>query len=153
MPDLTIIDLPGIVRTEVDGQEKGVVARVKSMLMHYLEQKRTIILAVVPSNADIATSEILQMAQEVDPDGERTVGVLTKPDLVDKGAEDEVMEVLMNQRKEPKHGYYMLKNRSQEALKGNMSLEEVHKEEMLYFQTSRYAGAQSRLGVDALSTA
>jgi len=121
--------------------------------MHYLEQKRTIILAVVPSNADIATSEILQMAQEVDPDGERTVGVLTKPDLVDKGAEDEVMEVLMNQRKELKHGYYMLKNRSQEALKANMSLEEAHKEEMLYFQKSRYADAQSRLGVDALSTA
>ena len=96
MPDLTIIDLPGIVRTEVDGQSAGVIEKVKHMLEHYLKQSRTIVLAVIPSNADIATSEILQMAKAVDPGGARTVGVLTKPDLVDKGAEDEILQVCGN---------------------------------------------------------
>jgi interferon-induced GTP-binding protein Mx1 len=93
MPDLTIIDLPGIVRTEMDGQSAGVIEKVKDMLGYYLKQPRTIVLAVIPSNADVATSEILQMAKVVDPGGARTVGVLTKPDLVDKGAEDEVLQV------------------------------------------------------------
>lgn len=48
-------------------------------------------LVVVPANVDAATQEILEMARDVDPDGDRTVGVLTKPDLVDKGAERNVV--------------------------------------------------------------
>ena len=108
VPDLTIIDLPGIVRTIVDGQNKNVMEQVQNMLSHYLKQTRTVVLAVIPANVDIATSEILEKANQVDPEGERTVGVLTKPDLVDKGAEEEVRQVLMNRSKPLKHGYFML---------------------------------------------
>ena len=50
----------------------------------------TNVRAVVPANVDIATQEIIQMAEDADPHGQRTLGVLTKPDLVDKGAEDKV---------------------------------------------------------------
>lgn len=46
---------------------------------------------MVPANVDIATQEIVQMAEDADPTGKRTLGVLTKPDLVDKGAEDKVL--------------------------------------------------------------
>lgn len=49
------------------------------------------ISAVVPANVDIATQEIVQMGEDADPKGKRTLGVLTKPDIVDKGAEDKVM--------------------------------------------------------------
>ena len=156
VPDLTIIDLPGIVRTIVDGQNKNVMEQVQNMLSHYLKQTRTVVLAVIPANVDIATSEILEKANQVDPEGERTVGVLTKPDLVDKGAEEEVRQVLMNRSKPLKHGYFMLKNRSQANLDSQMSIEDSRKDEMAYFKKSEYhsiPGIQDKLGVEALSTA
>ena len=63
------------------------------LLYHDLQFNRTPLTdvrAVVPANVDIATQEIIQMAEDADPRGQRTLGVLTKPDLVDKGAEDKV---------------------------------------------------------------
>lgn len=170
LPDLTIIDLPGIVRTTTTGQSEDVKAQVDNMLKHYLKQERTIILAVIPCNVDIATVDILERASKVDPEGKRTIGVLTKPDLVDKGAEDEVMNVLMNRTKPLLHGYYMLKNPSQfdvDATKSKGSSKSVQSTDSskvtqlkeksdLWLKGSHYASSlntQDRLGVDALTTA
>lgn len=99
VPDLTLIDLPGIVRTTTHGQARAVIAQVDAMLAHYLAQPRTVILAVVPAAQDVATVDILERAAAADPSGQRTVGVLTKPDLVDEGGESEVLAVLRNVRK------------------------------------------------------
>jgi interferon-induced GTP-binding protein Mx1 len=85
VPDLTIIDLPGIVRTTLEGQSRTVIAEVDSLLQKFLEQERTIILAVIPSNVDIATVDIIERASKADPRGHRTVGVLTKPDMIGAG--------------------------------------------------------------------
>ena len=112
MPDLTIIDLPGIVRTATQGQSKTVVQDVDALLSKYLKQDRTVVLAVIQANVDIATVDILERAAKVDPDGARTMGVLTKPDLVDKGTESGVLGILANRVKPLKHGYVMLRNRS-----------------------------------------
>ena len=116
-PELTIIDLPGIVRTATDGQSEDVIATIDSMLNHFLENPRTCILAVIPANVDLATSEILQRAAKVDPEGSRTIGVLTKPDLVDKGGEGEVLQVLTNIKRPLQHGYFMLKKSFARAAK------------------------------------
>ncbi len=59
-----------------------------------MRNPRSVILAVIPANVDIATQEILEMAEELDVKGERTLGVLTKPDLVDKGAEPPVIAII-----------------------------------------------------------
>jgi len=99
LPNLTIIDLPGLVRTVKDGEDESMIERIRSLVKRYLEQSRTIILSVVPANVDIHNTEILQMAKEVDPEGDRTISVITKPDLVDKGAEDSVIQLLMNKTK------------------------------------------------------
>lgn len=154
VPDLTIIDLPGIVRTHTAGQSEVVKEQVDGLLDHYLKQSRTIILAVIPTNVDIATVDILERARRVDPDGERTIGVLTKPDLVDRGAESEVMKVLANQTKPLLHGYFMLKNRSQEELQGKNPLrrEEARNAELAWLRSSQYA-ASNRLGVQVLQSA
>ncbi len=117
VPDLTIIDLPGIVRTATAGQDMSVVTQVNSTIEKYLAQERTIILAIVPANQDVATVDILERALRVDPTGARTIGVLTKPDLVGDGGEDEVVAVLKNERKPLKLGYVMVKNRSARELK------------------------------------
>jgi interferon-induced GTP-binding protein Mx1 len=104
-PDLTVIDLPGIVRTATAGQDPSVIGQVNALIARYLKQDRTIVLAVVPANQDIATIDILERARVVDPEGVRTVGVLTKPDLVGPGSEGEVLAVLRNERKPLKLGY------------------------------------------------
>ena len=102
--NLTLIDLPGLVRTVTEGQNPQVIVEVNNLIEAYLAQSRTIILAVVPSNVDVATVDILERAQNVDPTGERTIGVLTKPDLIDRGSEAEVVQVLTNVRKPLKLG-------------------------------------------------
>ena len=50
----------------------------------YLRQPETIILAIIPANQDISTIDILERASKFDPRGSRTIGVLTKPDLIDR---------------------------------------------------------------------
>jgi len=152
-PELTIIDLPGIVRTVTDGQSEDMIATVDNMLEHFLKKPRTCILAVIPANIDIATSEILQRAKKVDPSGSRTIGVLTKPDLVDKGGEGEVLEVLRNVRLPLQNGYFMLKNRSQEELTRNISFEKARESERAFFSNSPYSEQRSKLGIEALQSA
>ncbi|KAJ1461226.1 P-loop containing nucleoside triphosphate hydrolase protein [Pelagophyceae sp. CCMP2097] len=133
-PDLTVIDLPGIVRTVTAGQTASVISDVNTLIDSFLEQERTIILAVIPANQDIATVDILERAMRVDPTGERTIGVLTKPDLIGPGNEEEVVAVLTNVRKPLKLGYIMVKNRSQLAIKQNMT-GEAAKAETKFFAT------------------
>ena len=153
-PDLTLIDLPGIVRTATKGQDRRVIEQVNAMIEGYLNQERTIILAVIPSNQDIATIDILERAQKVDPLGERTIGVLTKPDLIGPGGEDEAIAVLTNQRKPLKLGYTMVKNRSQKELNENLSQEKSRLAEEAFFRTSPKFGKldPSLFGLNNLTT-
>ena len=65
VPDLTLIDLPGIARVAVEGQNTNVPEQIKSLIKKYVKKEETIILAVIPCNVDIATTEALQLAQQV----------------------------------------------------------------------------------------
>ena len=90
--NLSIIDIPGIFRTPTEGvTTEDDMALVRRIMNRHIRDERTIILAVIPSNTDIATQEILSIAKEVDPNGHRTLGVLTKPDLIDEGGEENVL--------------------------------------------------------------
>lgn len=153
VPDLTLVDLPGIVRTTVAGQSASVVNDVKALIDSYLAQERTIILAVIPANQDIATIDILEMASRVDPTGERTLAVLTKPDLVDAGAEDEVKAVLANKRKPLRLGYAMVKCRSQKELDSRSTLSEAQRVEADFFKNHPHWSMEDskKLGVGALT--
>ena len=115
-PDLTIIDLPGIIRTTTSGQNVAVVREINDLIDSYIIQENTIILAVIPSNQDIATIDILERASKGDPSGARTLGVLTKPDLIGDGNEEELVQVLNNIRKPLLLGYVMVKNLNQKEV-------------------------------------
>lgn len=84
-PDLTLIDLPGITLIPIKGQPANIAQVTREMAERYCADTRTIILCVVPANADMTTSEGLLMAQRLDPKGIRTVGVITKIDIMDRG--------------------------------------------------------------------
>jgi len=86
-PDLTLVDLPGITRIPMAGSDQpdNIEQITRAMANRYVADSRTIILCVLPANADMTTSDGLQMAREVDPKGIRTIGVITKIDIMDKG--------------------------------------------------------------------
>jgi hypothetical protein len=110
----SVVDVPGIFRKTTEGiTTRADKETVEAMVRRYMENPRSIILAVIPANVDIATQEILTMAEEVDEDGHRTLGVLTKPDLVDKGAESPVIALLEGQRHKLTLGWCMVRNPGQ----------------------------------------
>ncbi|GMI50605.1 hypothetical protein ScalyP_jg4265 [Parmales sp. scaly parma] len=152
-PDLTIIDLPGIVRTAIEGQSESTKDQVNNLLDKYLKEERTIVLAVVPLNVDVATVEILERAAQVDKGGNRTMGVLTKPDRVESSSEAAALALAQNITKPLMHGYVMVKNRTQEELEGGMSLKDARVAEKKYFDSSPYERTGARLGVEELTTA
>nr|AFU81308.1 myxovirus (influenza virus) resistance 1 [Lagothrix lagotricha] len=138
VPDLTLIDLPGITRVAVGNQPADIGRKIKALIKKYIQRQETISLAVVPSNVDIATTEALSMAQEVDPDGDRTIGILTKPDLVDNGTEDKVVDVVRNLVFHLKKGYMIVKCRGQQEIQDQLSLSEALEREKVFFEDHPY---------------
>ncbi|KAJ7010474.1 hypothetical protein NC653_001041 [Populus alba x Populus x berolinensis] len=85
--NLTLVDLPGLTKVAVEGQPDSIVQDIENMVRTYIEKPNCIILAISPANQDLATSDAIKISREVDPTGERTLGVLTKIDLMDKGTD------------------------------------------------------------------
>jgi hypothetical protein len=81
-----------------------------------MENPRSVMLAVIPANVDVATQEILELAADVDPEGKRTLGVLTKPDLVDQGAESRVVDLLHGRAHPLRLGWHVVRNPGQQQL-------------------------------------
>ncbi|XP_028254066.1 interferon-induced GTP-binding protein Mx-like [Parambassis ranga] len=138
VPDLTLIDLPGIARVAIKGQPENIGDQIKRLIQKFITKQETISLVVVPCNVDIATTEALKMAQQVDPDGERTLGILTKPDLVDKGTEETVVETVHNEIIPLKKGYMIVKCRGQQEITEKVSLTEATEREKAFFKDHVY---------------
>ncbi|KAK9952338.1 hypothetical protein ABG768_018183 [Culter alburnus] len=132
--DLTLIDLPGIARVPVKGQPEDIGIQIKNLITKFIEKPETINLVVVPCNTDIATTEALKMAQEVDPEGKRTIAILTKPDLIDKGTERNSLDIVHNKVIPLHKGYIMVKCRGQQQIDENIPLEEAAQMERDFFQ-------------------
>ena len=113
----SVVDVPGIFRKTTEGlTTKEDREMVKAMVRGFMENPRSVMLTVIPANVDIATQEILEMAKEVDDDGHRTLGVLTKPDLVDQGAEASVLDLVNRQRHKLTLGWCIVRNPGQQQL-------------------------------------
>lgn len=114
---LSVIDVPGIFKTTTPGlTSKSDIALVRDMVLNYMRNPRSIMLAVVPANVDIATQEIIEIARELDPDGIRTLRILTKPDLVDEGAEEKTIELVEGSQDLEELGWVVVKNLGQKDL-------------------------------------
>lgn len=85
--NLTLIDLPGLTKVPVGDQPEDIETQIKELILKHIENPNSIILAVTAANTDLATSESLKMAKQVDPDGRRTLAVVTKLDLMDAGTD------------------------------------------------------------------
>ncbi|XP_034223832.1 dynamin-related protein 4C-like [Prunus dulcis] len=90
VPDLTMVDLPGITRVPVHGQPENIYDQIKDMIMDYIKPEESIILNVLSASVDFATCESIQMSQSVDKTGERTLAVVTKVDKAPEGLLEKV---------------------------------------------------------------
>ena len=134
--DLTVIDLPGYVRSVGKGESSNIVSQINELNKIYLINTRCIILAVLPANVDFHNSQILADAREVDPSTERIIPVITKPDLVDSGAEKGVLQLLRGEKTdEYRLGFHIVKSRGQQALNDGKSIDVGLREEEEFFNT------------------
>ncbi|KAK9051467.1 hypothetical protein SSX86_028094 [Deinandra increscens subsp. villosa] len=148
--NLTLIDLPGLTKVAVEGQPESIVEDIEKMVRTYVEKPNSIILAISPANQDIATSDAMKLAREVDPSGERTFGVLTKLDLMDKGTD--ALDVLEGRAYRLQHPWVGIVNRSQADINKNTDMIYARRREQEYFATSPdYGHLASKMGSEYLA--
>ncbi|KAL1826933.1 hypothetical protein DCAR_0206041 [Daucus carota subsp. sativus] len=147
--NLTLIDLPGLTKVAIDGQAESIVQEIENMVRSYIEKPNCIILAVSPANQDLATSDAIKMSREVDPKGERTFGVLTKVDLMDKGTD--AVEILEGKSYKLQFPWIGVVNRSQADINKSVDMIAARRKEREYFANSpEYRHLAHRMGSEHL---
>lgn len=150
-PQLTLVDIPGLIHTDTKGVTKADVDLVGEITDQYIKQSRTICLAVVSAANDYANQKILTKVRESDPGGDRTLGIITKPDKLESesGSETAFIELAQNQDINFKLGWHVLKNRK--FSEKDYSLIERNLAEENYFRTSNFKCLPTDcVGIDAL---
>ncbi|WVZ12948.1 hypothetical protein V8G54_017478 [Vigna mungo] len=168
--NLTLIDLPGLTKVAVEGQPDSIVQDIENMVRSYIEKDSAgtkfarqhitlaflpqipncIILAITPANQDLATSDAIKISREVDPTGERTFGVLTKIDLMDKGTD--AVDMLEGRAYRLKYPWVGVVNRSQADINKNVDMIAARRREREYFSnTPEYKHLAHRMGSEHLA--
>jgi dynamin 1-like protein len=147
---LTLVDLPGLTKVPIGDQPSDIEKQTRNLISEYIAKPNSIILAVSPANVDIVNSESLKLARYVDPMGKRTIGVLTKLDLMDHGTN--AMDILSGRVYPLKLGFIGVVNRSQQDIQGNKSLSEALKAEAEFFKNHpAYRNMSNRCGTQFLA--
>ncbi|XP_074104762.1 dynamin related protein 1 [Cotesia typhae] len=146
--NLTLIDLPGITKVPVGDQPEDIESQIRQLVLKYICNPNSIILAVVTANTDMATSESLKFSKDVDPDGRRTLAVVTKLDLMDAGTD--AIEILCGRVIPVKLGIIGVVNRSQQDIINNKTIEEALKDESMFLQR-KYPTLANRNGTPYLA--
>ncbi|XP_047944968.1 dynamin-related protein 3A-like [Salvia hispanica] len=148
--DITLVDLPGLTKVPVGDQPSDIETRIRNMITAFIKRESCLILAVTPANADLANSDALQMAQCVDPDGHRTIGVITKLDIMDRGTD--ACNFLLGKVVPLQLGYVGVVNRSQQDIQLNLSIKDALVAEEKFFCThTEYSDIADRCGVPQLA--
>uniref|UniRef100_A0A8C5HLH8 Dynamin-1-like protein n=1 Tax=Gouania willdenowi TaxID=441366 RepID=A0A8C5HLH8_GOUWI len=146
--NLTLVDLPGITKVPVGDQPKDIEVQIRDLILKHISNPNCIILAVTAANTDMATSEALKVAREVDPDGRRTLAVVTKLDLMDAGTD--AMDVLMGRVIPVKLGLIGVVNRSQLDINNKKSVVDAIRDEHAFLQ-KKYPSLATRNGTKYLA--
>lgn len=129
---LTLVDLPGLTKVPVGDQPKDIERQIREMLMKYIAKPNAIILSVNAANTDLANSDGLKLAREVDPEGARTIGVMTKVDLMDEGTD--VVDILAGRVIPLKFGYVPVINRGQRDIEAKKTIRQALADENAWFE-------------------
>ena len=164
--DLSLVDLPGSIRLTLPNQSATIKVSlpirwwdckkfayfqqdIEKIIDQYIRNPKALILAVTPANADISTSDALYYAKKYDPEGKRTLCVLTKIDIMDRGTD--AYDMLIGKTIPVKLGIIGVLNRSQEEINNNKSIEECLGNEEVFFRTN-YPTIAAKNGRQYLTT-
>mmetsp|Transcript_5045 Transcript_5045/g.8658 ORF Transcript_5045/g.8658 Transcript_5045/m.8658 type:complete len:710 (+) Transcript_5045:62-2191(+) len=131
--DLSLTDLPGIAKNKLKGsdQPENIEEVTTNLIQRYIQDKETVILAVVPANIDVAASDAIKLSKRNDPEGNRTIGVLTKVDIMDRGTS--AKKILQGDYIDLKLGFIRVKNRSQADVDNHVSVRDALRTESEFF--------------------
>ncbi|EEP76595.1 DNM1 protein [Uncinocarpus reesii 1704] len=130
--NLTLVDLPGLTKVPIGDQPSDIEKQTRNLISEYIAKPNSIILAVSPANVDLVNSEALKLARHVDPVGKRTIGVLTKLDLMDHGTN--AMDILTGRVYPLKLGFIGVVNRSQQDIQSGKPLADALSAEAEFFR-------------------
>ena len=147
---LTLVDLPGLTKVPVGNQPRDIERQIKEMVLKQIQKPNAIILAVTAANTDLANSDGLKLAREVDPEGQRTIGVLTKVDLMDEGTD--VVDILAGRIIPLRLGYVPVVNRGQRDIENKKAISFALENEKNFFETHKaYRNKSSYCGTPYLA--
>ncbi|XP_073965718.1 dynamin related protein 1 isoform X5 [Choristoneura fumiferana] len=146
--NLTLVDLPGITKVPIGDQPEDIENQIRNLIIKYVANPNSIILALTAANTDMATSEAIKMAKDVDPDGRRTLAVVTKLDLMDAGTD--AIDILCGRVIPVKLGIIGVVNRSQQDIIDKKSIADSLKDEATYLQR-KYPTIATRNGTPYLA--
>ncbi|WFC96594.1 dynamin GTPase [Malassezia brasiliensis] len=148
--NLTLVDLPGLTKIPVGDQPSDIERQIRSLVTDYISKPNCIIMAVSPANVDLANSDSLKLARSVDPQGKRTIGVLTKLDLMDSGTN--ALDILTGRVYPLKLGFVGVVNRSQQDINSNVPLDMARRSEEEFFRSHpAYRNIAHRCGTKFLA--
>ncbi|ETO36135.1 hypothetical protein RFI_00927 [Reticulomyxa filosa] len=130
--NLTLVDLPGLTKVAVGNQPENIEQIIGDLVYSFIKRPKCLILAVSAATSDLATSDGLQMALRIDPKGVRTLGVITKLDLMDQGTD--AMKVLNGEVIPLQLGYVGVINRSQQNINDQLHITDALKNEERFFK-------------------
>ncbi|KAK0489426.1 Dynamin central region-domain-containing protein [Armillaria novae-zelandiae] len=130
--DLTLVDLPGLTKIPVGDQPSDIERQIRNLVVDYISNPNSVILSVSAANVDLANSESLKLARTVDPQGRRTIGILTKLDLMDAGTN--ALDILTGRVYPLKLGFIGVVNRSQQDINAEKSMKDALDTETEYFR-------------------
>ncbi|KKK14665.1 dynamin GTPase, partial [Aspergillus ochraceoroseus] len=152
-PHLTIVDLPGLIHSETKQQSAADVQLVQGVVQSYMKEPRSIILAVISAKNDYANQIVLRLARDADKSGNRTLGVITKPDTLIANSESEKMFISLanNHDVEFRLGWHALRNMDTDQ--GTWTLVERDQKERDFFSKGAWGEMPSSLvGISSLRT-
>ncbi|KAJ4365361.1 hypothetical protein N0V95_000508 [Ascochyta clinopodiicola] len=150
-PHLTLVDLPGLFQAGSRSQSEADSETVKFLVLSYMKSPRSIILAVVSAKNDFNNQPITKYSRQIDPEGTRTLGLITKPDTLDEGSDSERFYVELAQNKDVKFrlGWHVLRNKDYSSR--NSSAEDRNKIESQFFSSGIWRSlSSSHVGVHSL---
>ncbi|KAL4791585.1 vacuolar ATP synthase catalytic subunit A [Aspergillus venezuelensis] len=147
---LTLVDLPGLTKVPVGDQPRDIEKQIRDMVLKYISKPNAIVLAVTAANQDLANSDGLKLAREVDPEGQRTIGVLSKVDLMDEGTD--VVDILAGRIIPLRLGYVPVVNRGQRDIENKRPISYALENEKNFFENHKaYRNKASYCGTPYLA--
>ncbi|KAL2864782.1 dynamin family protein [Aspergillus lucknowensis] len=149
---LSVIDVPGTFENTTPGvTTKEDKAMMDHLVLNYMNNPRSIILAVIPANMDVATQKVDQTARDIDPEGLRTLRVLTKPDHEDKGAEQTMVSLINGSSSQSELGLVLVQNLGRSKLQEGTV--DQDKAEKAFSHSSPWSSVDpQKFGIQALKT-